>query len=261
MTNTQENINKTGDFVSVIIPAYNTERFIGITLDSVMGQTHQNWEAIVIDDCSTDHTAEVIQNYMKQDDRIKYHKLERNSGPAVARNKAVELANGKYLAFLDSDDIWFPEKLTTQIHFMKQNGYPFTCTSYIKVNENGEFLNQTIKAIRRRNYNELLKANAGNSTVIYDAAQLGKIKIPDIKKRNDYVMWLKVIKKAHWLYGLEKPLSSYRVRPDGISSNKTSLVRYHWIVYREIEKLPLIKSVYLIGYWIVTTIFKRLFKS
>ena len=248
--------NKNEELVSIIMPAFNCGDFIGTTLDSVINQSYKNWEVIVVDDCSTDNTADVVQEYIKKDNRIKYHKLEKNSGAAVARNKAVDLAAGKYMAFLDSDDVWFPEKLTKQIGFMEENDYGFTCTSYTKIDEQGEYLNRTIIAQPRRDYDGVLKTCPGNSTVIYNAEKLGKFKIPDIKKRNDYVMWLQVIKKEKYLYGIEEPLGSHRIRTEGISSNKKSLVGYHWKVYREIEKLSLLKSSYLIVYWVLATVFK-----
>jgi len=248
--------NKKEELVSIIMPAYNCGDFIGTTLDSVVNQSYKNWEVIVVDDCSTDNTADVVQEYIKKDNRIKYHKLEKNSGAAVARNKAIDLATGKYMAFLDSDDVWFPEKLTKQIGFMEENDYGFTCTSYTKIDEQGKYLNRTIVAQPIRDYDGVLKTCPGNSTVIYNAEKLGKFKIPDIKKRNDYVMWLQVIKKEKYLYGIEEPLGSHRIRTEGISSNKKSLVGYHWKVYREIENLSLLKSSYLIVYWILATVFK-----
>lgn len=242
--------------VSVIMPAYNCENYIDKALDSVINQTYQNWEVIVIDDCSTDNTAKVIEEYKTKDNRIKYHKLEMNSGAAIARNKAVDLATGKYLAFLDSDDLWFPQKLSKQIEFMEYNNYGFTCTSYTKIDEDGNYLNKTIVAKQKSDYDGVLKTCPGNSTVIYDAEKLGKFKIPNIKKRNDYVMWLQVIRKEKSLYGIEEPLGSHRIRTDAISSNKKSLVGYHWKVYREIEKLSLIKSICLIIYWVIATVFR-----
>lgn len=248
--------NKKEELVSIIMPAYNCGDFIGITLDSVINQSYKNWEVIVVDDCSTDNTADVVQEYIKKDNRIKYHKLEKNSGAAVARNKAVDLAAGKYMAFLDSDDVWFPEKLTKQIGFMEENDYGFTCTSYTKIDEQGEYLNRTIVAQPKRDYDGVLKTCPGNSTVIYNAKKLGKFKIPDIKKRNDYVMWLSVVKKAGMLYGMEEPLASHRIRNGSLSKKKANLVGYHWKVYREIENLSLLKSSYLIVYWVVATVFK-----
>lgn len=251
-----QNENTSEDLVSIIMPSYNCEDFIGFTLDSVIKQTYQNWEVIIVDDCSTDNTVEVVNSYILKDSRIKCYKLDRNSGAALARNKAIEFANGKYLAFLDSDDLWFPEKLSVQISFMKKNNYSFTCTSYTKVDEHGRYLNRTIKARKKSNYNDILKRNPGNSTVIYNASDLGKCMIPNIKKRNDYVMWLQIVKKAKNLYGIDKPLGSHRIRKGSLSRNKMSLVGYHWKVYREIEKLSIIRSSYLVFYWIIFTVFK-----
>lgn len=244
------------DLVSIIMPAFNSGDFIGITLNSVIAQTYQNWEVIVIDDCSTDNTAEVVKTYMLKEPRIRYYRLDLNSGAAIARNKAVDLARGKYMAFLDSDDVWFPEKLSKQINFMKQNNYNFTCTNYTKIDEKGNYLNRTIKAKSKSDYDGVLMTCPGNSTVIYDAEKLGKFKIPDIKKRNDYVMWLQVIKKEKYLYGLEEPLGSHRIRTGAISSKKSSLISYHWKVYREIEQLSIVKSSYLLFYWVIAAVFK-----
>lgn len=242
--------------VSIIMPAYNCGDFISITLDSVIAQTYQDWEVIIVDDCSTDNTEEVVNSYKSKDPRIKYYKLDKNSGAAVARNAAVDFAEGQYMAFLDSDDVWYPEKLYKQIGYMKQNKYNFTCTSYTKIDENGNFLNRTIKAKHMSNYDVLLKRNPGNSTVIYNAQALGKFKIPNIKKRNDYVMWLQVIKSTKVLYGIEEVLGSHRIRIGSLSEKKVSLVSYHWKVYREIEHLSIIKSSYLICYWVISTVFK-----
>jgi len=242
------------ELVSIIMPAYNCEGFIGVALESVLSQTYKNWEVIVVDDCSTDNTPKVVKSYT--DPRIKYYKLDTNSGAAVARNKAVDIADGRYIAFLDSDDLWFPEKLKKQIHFMKNNNFNFTCTSYTKINEKGEYLNRTIETQLKRDYMGVLKTCPGNSTVIYDAVNLGKFTIPNIKKRNDYVMWLQIIKKEKYLMGIQEALGSHRIRSEGISNNKSSLVIYHWKVYRQIEKLSLIRSLYLIFYWVIVTALK-----
>ena len=256
MMHSTKDSHKSEDLVSIIMPAFNCGEFIGAAIDSVMQQTYQNWELIVVDDCSTDNTAEIVNAYMLKEPRIRYHKIEKNSGAAAARNEAVDYAKGKYLAFLDSDDVWFPAKLSRQINFMKENGYNFTCTSYTKIDEEGNDLNRIIKTQKNSNYDGILKTCPGNSTVIYDAENLGIFKIPNIKKRNDYVMWLQVIKKAKYLYGLEEPLGSHRVRKNSISSKKYSLVSYHWKVYREIENLSVFKSCYLILYLIIATVFK-----
>ncbi|WP_117168485.1 glycosyltransferase family 2 protein [Paraliobacillus sediminis] len=252
----EKNTRVEEDMVSIVMPAYNCGDFIEVALDSVISQIYQNWEVIVVDDCSTDNTAKLVKAYMSREPRIKYNKLNTNSGAAVARNEAVNLAKGKYIAFLDSDDVWFHDKLSKQINFMKQNKYDFTCTSYTKIDKNGNDLNRKIKAKIKSDYDGVLKRNPGNSTVIYNAQALGKFKIPNIKKRNDYVMWLQAIKKAKNLYGIEEPLGSHRIRIGSLSSKKGGLVGYHWKVYREIEHLSIVKSCYLILYWVIFTIFK-----
>lgn len=242
--------------VSIIMPSYNSKNFIGAAIESVIRQSYQNWELIIVDDCSTDGSIDVINEYKKNDGRIKYYFLEKNSGAAVARNKAIEKATGKYIAFLDSDDLWFPEKLMKQIYFMKSKDCVFSCTKYDKIDELGDDLNIVIKVRDTSDYENVLRMSPGNSTVIYDAEVLGKFYIPDIKKRNDYVMWLGVIKKAKTLYGMQEILSSHRIREGAISSNKTKLIYYHWVVYREFEKLSVVKSMYMVVYWIISTVFK-----
>ncbi|MEW4328511.1 glycosyltransferase family 2 protein [Rossellomorea marisflavi] len=244
------------ELVSIIMPAYNCEEFISETIESVINQTYKNWELIVIDDCSTDNTKEKILEMLKQDKRIFYKCLKENSGAAIARNTAVNLAKGKYIAFLDSDDLWRNEKLHKQLNFMKENNYYFSSTNYNKIDEDGNDLDRVVTTPFKRDYNYLLKSCPGNSTVIYNAEKLGKFNIPNIKKRNDYVMWLSVIKESKWLYGLNETLSSHRIRQGAISSNKKSLVGYHWKVYRDIENLSIIKSCYLVLYWIFATVFK-----
>lgn len=242
--------------VSVIVPAYNCQNFIEATLNSIINQTYSNLEVIVIDDCSTDKTGEITKEYANIHNIVKYYKLDTNLGAAGARNKGVEIANGKYIAFLDSDDVWHLDKVSKQVSFMEMNNYTFTCTNYNKIDENGNELSVEIKLPLKNNYNDVLKNCPGNSTVMYNAEKLGKFTIPNIRKRNDYVMWLKVIKKAKYLYCMDEVLASHRIRLGSISSNKFDLVRYHWKVYRDIEKLSVIKSINLINYWIIKTILR-----
>ena len=142
--------------VSIITPTYNCAKFIAQTIESVQAQTYKNWEMIIVDDQSKDNTKEIVEEYMKNDARIKYHLLEVNSGAAVARTTSMKLANGEYMAFLDSDDIWMPEKLERQIRWMEENNRAFSCTSYEQIDEEGNSLNKTIKVINKTNYNRLL---------------------------------------------------------------------------------------------------------
>ena len=243
--------------VSIVTPAYNCGKYIGETIESVLKQSYENWEMIIVDDCSTDNTRSVVEEYTKRDKRIKYYSLDVNSGAAVARTKAMELASGEYIAFLDSDDLWMPNKLEKQISFMKRNNYNFTCTAYEQVDENGNSLNKVIKAKKKTDYNGvLLSCPVGNSTVIYNAKNLGKFVVPNIRKRNDDALWLQILKKEKYIYGMPDILAKYRVRKDSISSNKLSLIKYHWKLYREIENLSILRSLFHICCWIIIKIFR-----
>lgn len=248
---------KNKELVSIIMPAFNAEEYINEAIESVLKQTYENWELIIVNDCSTDKTLSIVKRYAMLDRRILYFTLEKNSGAASARNKAIELAQGRYLAFLDSDDLWEKNKLAIQIKFMKENNYYFTATSYHKIDENSESLNRVVDAYERLDYFGLLKECPGNSTVIYDVKEIGKVKIPNIRKRNDYVMWLQVIKKSKYLYGINLPLSSHRIRKGSLSKNKFSLVKYHWKIYREIEEINSYLSLKLILYWISKSVLKK----
>lgn len=245
------------DLVSIITPTYNCGKFIGRTIESVQGQTYENWEMLIVDDCSKDDTKEVVAEYMKNDSRIKYYCLDRNSGAAVARTKSMELAKGDYMAFLDSDDIWKPEKLEKQLDFMKMTGYAFTCTAYEQIDEEDKPLGKTVKSPEKTSYNRLLlDCPVGNSTVMYNVTKMGKFKVPDIRKRNDDALWLTMLKKEKYIYGMPDVLMEYRVRQNSISSNKLSLIKYHWQLYREIEHLNVFRSAFHIGFWCFLKVFK-----
>lgn len=245
------------DLVSVITPSYNCQNFIAETIESVQRQTYENWEMIIVDDCSTDNTRKIVDGYIKRDKRIKYVCLGKNSGAAAARTAAMKLAKGSYMAFLDSDDLWLPEKLRKQLLFMKKNKLNFTCTAYEQVDENGASLGKRRKALRKVGYNRLLlDCPVGNSTVMYNVGAMGKFRVPDIKKRNDDALWLQMLKKEPYIYGLDRVLMQYRVRNGSISSNKWSLVKYHWVLYRRIEHLSVFRSLFHIGAWGVMKAFK-----
>lgn len=242
--------------VSIITPTYNCAKFIARTLDSVQAQTYQNWEMIIVDDRSQDNTKEIVEEYMKNDSRIKYHLLDENSGAAVARTEAMKLAKGSYMAFLDSDDIWMPDKLERQIKWMDDNGYAFSCTAYEQIDENDNLLNRTIKTIKKTDYNRLLlDCPVGNSTVVYDVEKMGKFEVPNIRKRNDDALWLQMLKKEKYIWGMPDVLMKYRIRKNSISSNKLKVIKYHWILYREIEHLSVIRSVFHICWWCFLKVF------
>ncbi len=245
------------DLISIITPTYNCGKYIGETIESVIKQSYQNWEMIIVDDCSADNTKEIVKKYVKEDKRIKYFLLEVNSGAAVARTKAMELAAGKYMAFLDSDDLWTPDKLERQISFMKKNGYGFTCTAYEQIDEIDTPLNKIIKTKLKTDYNGvLLSCPVGNSTVMYNVEKLGKFIVPNIRKRNDDALWLQILKKERYIYGMPDVLMQYRVRANSISSNKIKLIKYHWKLYREIEHLSVMRSIFHICFWIFLKVLK-----
>ncbi len=221
------------DLVSIITPSYNTAKYIAETIKSVQAQTYTNWEMIIVDDCSTDNTDVVVAGFLS-DTRIRYLKNSKNSGAAVSRNYALREAKGKWIAFLDSDDLWLPEKLERQIAFMQQGGYYFSYTNYEEIDANSRPLGVSVtgpkKVSRHGMYNYCWP---GCLTVMYDAEMVGLIQIEDIKKNNDYAMWLKVCKKAD-CYLLNENLAKYRRgRSGSISTQKiTTLIKWHYRLYR-----------------------------
>ncbi|SNQ44112.1 glycosyltransferase family 2 protein [Cellulophaga lytica] len=228
--------------VSIITPVYNSERFIADCIKSVQSQTYSDWEHILVDDCSSDISASIIQEFAKYDTRIKYFKLKKNSGAGVSRNKAIELARGSYIAFLDSDDIWHKDKLSKQVEFMVKNKYNFSFSSYAVIDEEGIVLSKSKKVLNHVNYKKALFKNPiGCLTVIYNCDSLGKHYMPSIRKRQDYALWLKLLKITD-AYGLNENLASYRIVSNSISSNKFDLLKYEWKIYREEEKLSFVKS-------------------
>lgn len=245
------------DLISIITPTYNCGKFIEETIQSVLSQTYSNWEMIIVDDCSTDDTEKIVSKYSLKDCRFKYYCLEVNSGAAVARTVAMSLANGTFIAFLDSDDLWTPNKLKKQIHFMKKEDINFSCTSYEQISENGCLLEKKIKCVSKANYNRLLlDCPVGNSTVIYNVQKMGKFEVPNIRKRNDDALWLKMLKKEKFIYGIDEVMMQYRVRNNSISANKLDLVKYHWFLYRKIEHLSVVRSFFHVLFWIAIKILK-----
>ena len=236
--------------VSVVMPVYNCEDCITETIRSLQAQTYTEWELVAVDDCSTDGSRDVIAQLADEDNRIRYIPLDTNSGAAVARTVAMEKSEGEFIAFLDSDDLWHPEKLEKQIRFMRENNYAFTCTSYEHINEQGETLGKVVRSIPKTSYNRLLlDCPVGNSTVMYNVAKMGKFTVPNIRKRNDYALWLKMLKKEPFVYGLPDVLMYYRIRSNSISRNKFKLVKYQWFVYRELEHLSVLRSAFHVAYW------------
>lgn len=231
------------ELVSIIMPSYNTGKFIQETIDSVINQTYDNWELIIVDDCSSDNTDEIVKSI--KDDRIFYLKNKKNSGAAVSRNKALKMAKGKWIAFLDSDDLWKKDKLEKQIKFMKNNNYHFSYTNYIEIDEESKPNGKRITGPKRITKKGM--ANycwPGCLTVMYDAEKIGLIQIENIKKNNDYAMWLKISKKVD-CYLLNEELAMYRKRNGSISNHSyVSLIKWHYKLYREVEHQNVIYSLF-----------------
>jgi len=230
--------------ISIITPTYNSKDFIPQTINAIINQTYCYWELIVTDDCSSDETWGLLQEYVRKDNRIKIFQLEKNSGPGVARNNSIKHATGRYIAFCDSDDVWLPDKLEKQIDFLQKNDLAFTFSSYRKINEMGE-KGGVVKALPLVSYNDLLKTcSIGCLTAIYDTEKIGKVYMPEIRKRQDYGLWLKIFKIIGSSKGMEEILALYRVRTNSVSSNKLKAAKYHYKVLREVGKVPLIKAWY-----------------
>jgi len=237
-------IEENNSLVSIITPSYNSENFISETINSVIAQTYKNWEMIIVDDMSPDNSDKIIEEFIKKDERIKLIKLAKNNGPAVARNAAIKEAKGRYIAFLDADDLWIPEKLEKQINFMNKNNLSFTYSSYNLIDENNKNLGSFITK-EKITYNEMLKTcSVGCLTAIYDTKKLGKVYMPNILKRQDYGLWLKILREINTAKGILEPLGTYRILKNSVSSNKINAAKYQWKIYREVEKLGLAKSAY-----------------
>ena len=219
------------DLVSIIMPSYNASNYIEAAINSVQRQIYDKWELIIVDDCSTDNTVDIVQNI--NDDRIRLYKNEKNSGAAISRNKALREARGRWIAFLDSDDVWVPEKLEKQLRIMKEHNYAFTYTDY-RIQLNGEWLpyiNTAPNCITKKKMYDYCYFST--ITVMYDQSKVGLIQIADLKKNNDYAMWLKAVEKVK-CYRLPECLSYYIKHDGSISSgNKFKLIKWHYLLFRK----------------------------
>lgn len=229
--------------VSIITPCYNSAEFIAETIGAIQAQTFTDWELIITDDCSKDNTVEIIKKYIEKDVRIKLFQLEKNSGGGVARNNSIKMAQGRYIAFCDSDDRWYPTKLEKQIAFMKDNDCALSFTSYMTCNEVGN-INGIIVAPKEVSYRSNLRdCKIGCLTAIYDTAKVGKVFLPIIRKRQDWGLWIKVLQICKDAKGLKEPLAIYRLREGSISNKKIDLIKYNIGVYREVLGWSKLRSI------------------
>lgn len=230
--------------VSVIMPCYNMERFISDTIASVQRQTYPHWELLIVDDASTDKTVEIVKLYQKQDNRIRFAVKAQHSGIADTRNQCLEMAQGRYLAFLDSDDMWHPEKLERQLQFMMEQNIGFSYSSYDCIDESGQPLDKIVKAAGNLNHDAYMHNTIiGCSTVMIDTAIIGKVVVPNFRTSEDSATWLNILKKGYIAYGIDTPLTSYRIRKKSASSNKLKASSDLWKVYRQQEKLPFFTAI------------------
>lgn len=246
----EKRMPKSKPLVSIITPTFNSEKFVGETIYSVLNQTYSNWEMIIVDDCSTDHTVELVKAYQNWDNRIKLIELEENGGAAIARNVAIKHAKGRFIAFLDSDDLWLPEKLERQLEFMLKKDIAFSFTKYIRIYENGEETKAISKTPKSVDYDYLMKhCVIGCLTVMIDTEKTGEIQMTNIRSRQDYALWLTLTRKGFLAYGLPEVLARYRLVKGSVSSNKWKVAKQNWYLYRHIEKQSLSKSIwYFLNY-------------
>ncbi|WP_157960905.1 glycosyltransferase family 2 protein [Nubsella zeaxanthinifaciens] len=244
--------------VTIITPCYNSADFVALTINSVLEQSYTNWELIVIDDKSKDNTTAVIETYAQQHNNIKLIKLEQNGGVANARNVGLTEAKGKYIAFLDSDDIWLKDKLAKQVAYMEEKNLPMTFCAYQRIDEAGAVISGKIEVPNSVNYKKLLSHNV----IIFSTSLTLKSAIGDIRFKKagheDWIFWLDIFKKPFNGYGINEVLVEYRIRKGSVSSNKLKVIGFTWKILRESEKLGFFQSAYHFAKYAFATVWKRL---
>jgi glycosyltransferase involved in cell wall biosynthesis len=246
--------------VSVIMPTFNSEKYISKSIESILAQTYNDIELLITDDVSSDATIDIVSSYSKIDKRVKLFTLKKNSGSAVTRNYSILNASGRYIAFCDSDDQWKVDKLFKQIKFMSENNAPFSYTSYDVINEQDVKIGEVI-AKPHLSYSDMLKNNyIGCLTAVYDTHYLGKLYMPLLRKRQDWALWLAILKKVDYALGIDEKLSIYRDRGQSLSSKKFDLIKYNWDIYSKVEGYPVHISIYFMMRFIIYYYIKKTFK-
>lgn len=246
------------DLISIIIPVYNAEKYIKETIETIKKQTYKKWEAIFIDDNSTDNSTNIIKNNIQYN--IKLIELKKNCGPAIARNKGIEMAKGKYIVYLDADDLWENKKLELQHKFMQENNYDFTYTSYKYMEKNGE-IGKKVKVQKKIDYKKALKSiRILTTTSMLRVDTIGKetLMMIDLKSAEDVATWWKILKKGYIAYGMDEPLAFYRKNDKSRSSNKLTSAKGRWYLYRNVEKFSVIKSMYYFSFYVINAILRRI---
>ena len=248
--------------VSVITPAYNSRQYIRQAIQSVQRQTYPHWEMIVVDDASTDDTCAIVALMAQSDARIRLIRLSANGGAATARNTAMDAAAGRFIAFLDADDLWLPEKLARQVAFMLARGCGFSCTSYEVINDSGAPLHKTVHMLAQVDYKAFLMNNLLQTVgIMVDVAAVGKapVHMPDMRRRQDAATWLQILKAGHVCHGMPDVLAQYRRAQNSLSSNRYRAVSGVWYLYRKVERLPLLFSIHCFIRYAALAVWKRLY--
>jgi glycosyltransferase involved in cell wall biosynthesis len=244
--------------VSIITPCYNSARFISQAIESVLSQTYQNWEMLIIDDCSTDNSVAIITEYIKNDKRIKLFSTEKNEkNPAIPRNLGIKNAKGHYIAFLDSDDLWLPNKLEYQMPLFNDANTAIVYSNYEKITETGERKNRIVNAPARLTYKKLLKSNyIGCLTAMYDVSKTGKIYFTNFH-HEDYVLWLTILKTGYNAVNTDTVSALYRVRKSSVSAKKMMVLKWQWAIYRNFLGLSVFVSIYYFCFYAVNAFIKH----
>lgn len=250
------------DLVSIVVPVYNAAPYIEQTISMVLAQTYSNWELLLVDDCSTDRSVEVVRQIMEKErsGRIQLFCLRTNLGAAGARNYGIDHANGRYLSFLDADDLWFPEKLQKELLFIKEKDAAFVCTSYEFGDEQARGTGKVVHVPPVLSYKKALSRTViFTTTVLIDMEKTGRelIRMPDVKSE-DTATWWKIMKQGYQAYGLDEVLAIYRRPPQSLSSNKCEAVKRIWYLYRNCEKLSFPKSLFCLFFWALRATLRRI---
>ncbi|MDM1044441.1 glycosyltransferase family 2 protein [Myroides sp. 1354] len=238
--------------VSIITPVYNAERFLRETAESVINQTYQDWEWVLVNDCSTDDSWNIMQELADRDNRIKIFTNSENLKSGKTRNFAIQQAIGRYIAFLDADDKWHVDKLAIQIPFMMQNDYYFSHTSYGYLDELGNKIKSTLHVSKEVDYQHLLKRTEISClTAVYDAEKIGKFYMSEHARKQDYALWLSILKSGVKSYGIDKELAYYRQVKNSATSSKHKLILKHIDFLKDTQGFGTIKAMYYTGYWMI----------
>lgn len=238
--------------VSIITPVYNAARFLEKTANSVFNQTYTNWEWILVDDCSSDNSWEIMTELQNKDERIRIFQNGTNLKSGKTRNFAIEKAEGVFIAFLDSDDLWHSDKLSIQILFMIKNNYNFTHTSYGYVNEEGESIKSTFHVNSKVSYLDLLKRTEISClTAVYNADEIGKFYMSEHARKQDYALWLSILKSGTPSFGIDKELAYYRQVKNSATSKKYKLILKHIVFLKETQEFSTVEALYYTCYWMI----------